>query len=42
MRVEPVVLHPFLTKQVFLAFAVAFATLALVFRASRRQALRKI
>jgi hypothetical protein len=42
MRVEPVVLHPFLTKQIFLVVAVAFGVLALVFRASRKQALRKI
>jgi hypothetical protein len=42
MRVEPVIVHPALTKQVFLVLAVAFAAFALAVRASRRQALRKI
>ena len=42
MRVEPVILHPFFTKQVFFVFAVAFAAFALVIRVTRKNALKKI
>ena len=42
MRVERVIVHPILTKQVWIVGALFFIALALVFRAARKLALKRI
>jgi hypothetical protein len=42
MHVEKVILHPLLTKQVFLFLTFAFCALALVIRSARKLSLKRI